>query len=266
MEEPACADYVYFSAGCNGIGSVGSAGASANLFFFFETIGANPFQYWLLMNSVGFGNQLYSTLFWVFPVLVTGMVYYSEQKSSMSKFFVIRKSKTAYFISKIGASFVTAFVFFLVLLLINLAVTWCVFPADAPLTEQYKFIVPSAGTFGDKLYQYSPLTMAVGYSVLNALALALLSVFAIALQMIIRFRNQYIAMAVPVILIYTMTFIFDSAECLYSYDIRMVIQPMAACALNELITVTDILVTFCGWILIDIILVIVGIINNRDVL
>lgn len=60
---------------------------------FFENIGANPFQFWLLMNSASWGNKVYNILFWVIPVLATGMIYYNEQSSSMSKFLVVRKSK-----------------------------------------------------------------------------------------------------------------------------------------------------------------------------
>lgn len=59
---------------------------------FFENIGANPFQFWLLMNSASWGNKVYNILFWVIPVLATGMIYYNEQSSSMSKFLVVRKS------------------------------------------------------------------------------------------------------------------------------------------------------------------------------
>ena len=41
---------------------------------FFENIGANPFQFWLLMNSASWGNKVYNILFWVIPVLATGML------------------------------------------------------------------------------------------------------------------------------------------------------------------------------------------------
>mgnify|MGYP004444980339 FL=1 len=40
---------------------------------FFENIGANPFQFWLLMNSASWGNKVYNILFWVIPVLATIM-------------------------------------------------------------------------------------------------------------------------------------------------------------------------------------------------
>lgn len=72
---------------------------------FFENIGANPFQFWLLMNSASWGNKVYNILFWVIPVLATGMIYYNEQSSSMSKFLVVRKSKLRYMLSKVISVF-----------------------------------------------------------------------------------------------------------------------------------------------------------------
>lgn len=31
-----------------------------------KEIGKNPFQFWMLMNSVSWGNNLYNTMFWIF--------------------------------------------------------------------------------------------------------------------------------------------------------------------------------------------------------
>lgn len=231
----------------------------------YKELGMNAFRWWLLMNSSGFGFKIFFALNWIFPLLVTGMVFYSEQKSSISKFLIIRKSKNAYFISHICAVFVTAFIFFAVLLLGNVLVTWCTFPTDAPYTQQTQFCIPSPGTFADDLFQYSPLAMAIGYSLLNALAIAVYAVFATALQMIIHFRNQYIAIAVPVILMYTSTFLLESAG-LYSYTMNIILQPMAASAMTDIIAAREVFITFAGWILLDIVLVIIGLIRNRDVL
>ena len=66
-----------------------------------------------------------------------------------------------------------------------------IFDVRAPFTEQYQRLVPNAGTFGYTLYQISPLLMAVVYSFFNSLALALFAVFALAIQMIVKFKNQY---------------------------------------------------------------------------
>ena len=124
---------------------------------FFENIGANPFQFWLLMNSASWGNKVYNILFWVIPVLATGMIYYNEQSSSMSKFLVVRKSKLRYMLSKVISVFSFTFVFCMFLLSLNLLLTFLIFDVRAPFTEQYQRLVPNAGTFGYTLYQISAL-------------------------------------------------------------------------------------------------------------
>ena len=233
---------------------------------FYEHIGANPFQFWLLMNSASWGNQVYNILFWVFPVLLTGMIYHVEQRTSMAKFLIIRKNKREYMISKIASTFVFVFIFFLLLLVINLIITFNIFSQDAPITEQYQQLVPNENTMGYILYQISPLFMAVVYTFFNALTIAIFSVFAVALQMIIKFKNRYIAIAVPVVTLYTITFIFDSVPQLLPYDIRIIIQPRSASAISELVTGRDIFLTFGIWLAVDIVLVIIGLIRNRDIL
>lgn len=45
---------------------------------FANSVGVHPFQFWLLMNSSGWGYTVYRRLFLVFPVLLTGLVYIKE--------------------------------------------------------------------------------------------------------------------------------------------------------------------------------------------
>lgn len=233
---------------------------------FFENIGANPFQFWLLMNSASWGNKVYNMLFWVIPVLATGMIYYNEQSSSMSKFLVVRKSKLRYMLSKVISVFSFTFVFCMFLLSLNLLLTFLIFDVRAPFTEQYQRLVPNAGTFGYTLYQISPLLMAVVYSFFNSLALALFAVFALAIQMIVKFNNQYVAIVIPVILLYAITFAFDSVPLLLPYDIRIIIQPRSANAITEIVTKQDFEITFCAWIVADSFLTLIGLARNKDIL
>lgn len=134
------------------------------------------------------------------------------------------------------------------LLSLNLLLTFLIFDVRAPFTEQYQRLVPNAGTFGYTLYQISPLLMAVVYSFFNSLALALFAVFALAIQMIVKFKNQYVAIVIPVILLYAITFAFDSVPLLLPYDIRIIIQPRSANAITEIVTKKDFEITFCAWI------------------
>ena len=108
------------------------------------------------------------------------------------------------------------------LIALNLLLTFLIFDVRAPFTEQYQRLVPNAGTFGYTLYQISPLLMAVVYSFFNSLALALFAVFALAIQMIVKFKNQYVAIVIPVILLYAITFAFDSVPLLLPYDLSLI--------------------------------------------
>lgn len=119
---------------------------------FNENIGRNPFQFWLLMNSVSWGFRVYHTLLFVFPLLITGMVYYQESKSSMQLLLAARKSRTAYLLSKVLSTALFSFTVFFLLLSINLLATYIIFPNDAPLTDYYKNMIPNKGTFAYDIF------------------------------------------------------------------------------------------------------------------
>ncbi|MDE7222227.1 MAG: hypothetical protein K2O34_00420, partial [Acetatifactor sp.] len=133
-------------------------------------------------------------------------------------------------------------------------------------TDQYRWLIPHEGTLGYVLYQSSPIVMAVAYSFFNAMAIAIFSVFTLAIQMILKLKNKYIAIVAPVILLYTITYIFDSMEMLLPYDIRIIIQPLSSTAISSLVTGRHFLITFGIWLLVDCILVTIGIIRNKDIL
>ena len=175
------------------------------------------------MNSASWGNKVYNILFWVIPVLATGMIYYNEQSSSMSKFLVVRKSKLRYMLSKVISVFSFTFVFCMFLLSLNLLLTFLIFDVRAPFTEQYQ-------------------------------------------QMIVKFNNQYVAIVIPVILLYAITFAFDSVPLLLPYDIRVIIQPRSANAITEIVTKQDFEITFCAWIVADSFLTLIGLARNKDIL
>lgn len=108
--------------------------------------------------------------------------------------------------------------------------------------------------------------MAVTYTILNAAGLALISVFALGIHMIFRFRNQYVAIIAPVVILYVITFVFDSTMNLYQYNIRMILQPRATSALTILITTSDVVKTFAVWVLVDFIFIMIGFVRNRDII
>lgn len=234
---------------------------------FFEQVGANPFQFWLLMNSSGWGHTVYRTLLFIFPVLSTGLIFFHERHSSMYELMVLRKSRTQYLFSKVISVFLTAFFNFLLIFCLNLAVTHLCFSADAPLTEQYVRLIPDTGTFAELLYQISPFMMEVGYIVLNALAIALLSVFALGIHMIAKFQNRYVAFFVPFIILYATNY----AEGLFlinqmQFILSIILQPKAASALTACITATDVLLIYLFLLLVDVVVLMVGFKRNREAL
>lgn len=233
---------------------------------FFERIGKNPFQFWLLMNSAGWGFVIYSTLFWVFPVLATGLIFYNEKNSSMFTLLASRDKKIKYLIAKVCATFVFSLTFFLLILSINLIITYTVFPAGANLTDYYNNLIPKQGTFVYGIFQNNPFLMAIAYTILNSLVIAIFSVFTLGIHMIFHFKNHYIAIVVPIIVLYAVTFVFDSTVNLFQYNIRMIVQPRATSALTAIISGRNVMTTLAFWGLIDIILVAVGFVRNRDIL
>lgn len=233
---------------------------------FFTQIGKNPFQFWLLMNSAGWGFTVYSTLFWALPVLVTGLIFYSEKNSSMFTLLTVRDQKIKYMLAKVAATFVFSFVFFLIILSVNLIITYAIFPVDAKFTEYYKFIVPKQGSFVYGIFQKSPFLMAITYTILNSAVIAMFSVFTLGIHMAFNFSNRYIAIVAPIIVLYVITFVFDSTVDLFQYNIRMIIQPRATSALTAVITGSSVAATLAAWGLIDMILLKIGFVRNKDVL
>lgn len=229
---------------------------------FFERIGRNAFQYWLLLNSVSWGFSVYHTLFFILPMLITGMVYYQQKNSSMQLLLATRKNAIGFCLSKVMSTFLFCFIVFFLLFSFNLLVTYIVFPGDAPKTDYYKNVTPKLGTFAYAIFQSSPVAMAFLYIFMNSLAIGIFAVFELSIQMIFNFKNQYISLIVPVLVAYFSIYLFDSQTSLISYNLQMILQPLATAGLTILLTWSNVMMTFAMWILIDFILVIIGIVRN----
>lgn len=234
---------------------------------FIENIGTNPFQFWLLMNSSYWGNTVFHAMFYVFPVLSTGLIFFNDRCSSVFEFSVVRGNRIKYYLSKTSATFMVTFLNFLVALTVNVIVTYIVFPADNPLTQQYTYIIPKEGMFSYPFYQKNPLCMVMLYTFLNAFTIALYSLFSLALHAIIRFKNRYAATLVPLLALYLINY---SVSLLLkkhlNYNLNIIIQPQAASALVQIIHSEDILLTFSLVLLLDIALLIIGYMRNRETL
>lgn len=228
-----------------------------------ESLGINPFHFWSLMGNAGIASQVYYMLNFIFPVLIAGIIYYEEYKTSVGKLLIVKRNCSLYLFSKVTSVFVFTFLFFLILLGANLIITYIIIPSEHSISLQY---IPSEGTFASDLFLKNPIYMAFFYTICNALTQAIYASFIVLIQMIVKFPNQYIAMITPVVLIYAITYFADSIVEIRQYDINIIIQPASSYAITTIVKLKDYILTFAGWICLEIILFIIGRIRNRDIL
>lgn len=143
-------------------------------------------------------------------------------------------------------------------------ITYIVFPADSPLVLTY--IIPKEESFAYILYSIDPLLMAIFYTLINALALSIFSVFSLGIWFVFGFTNKYIAIITPIIILFSITYLFDTTPELLGYNIRIILQPLANMGISATITAWSFFVTFLVWILVDLVLLVIGWFRNRDVL
>ena len=236
---------------------------------YFEIAGSNPFQYWLLNYSSGWGCPLYLRLFFIFPILATGLLYFSESVSSVRNIVVSKMGRCTYFSTKILSVFISTFLIFLFFFLLNSLVTHICFQGE-DITEEYKNIVPLRGSFAYSFYQISPLAMEIMYGFINSLAQAILSVIALCIQLIGKFRNKYAAFIIPFFVMYLIDYITQIVAvsqlkrpflCLTG-----IIQPSMCWSLTSAPSVSDLLFVFGVLFTLMICLVIVGVFRNGDLI
>lgn len=232
-----------------------------------EDLGGHPFQWWLLMGR-DFGGQIYCTLFLAFPVLLTGLIFTTEKNTSMYEFLIIRQSRIQYLNAKVISAFGISFIGFLIILGTNLVVTHICFSTSTPITQQYEYLIPNAGTFGDFFYQINPLANEIAYSILNALVIALFTETALVIQMIFCFKNKFAAFFVPFLMLNALRFVIDHLDRFGfgKYDLFLSVQPMAAAATSLTGSLSNVAVSLLLLALGNIFLFIIGYRKLRDAL
>jgi hypothetical protein len=234
---------------------------------FFDDIGGNPYQYWLLTNFSGWGHAFYYTLLWIFPILLTGLIYLREKNSQCCKLLVIRGDKARYFIAKICSAFTVSFLTIVLLLIINIMITYLIFSDSGNYTEQYNFFVPNEGTFAYGIFRYSPFMLALVYTFMNAFAIGMLSAVSVELNMVFNYKNTYVAIIVPVLLYYAIGYISDTlAPAMHKYSLSLILQPLATKALTTVIDTGSVLITFGVWLTVAVALYFVCLYRNKDVI
>lgn len=233
---------------------------------FAKEIGENPFQFWLLMDSVGWGHAVYHALFWVLPVLLTGLVYYNQKSSSIYELLIVRGNRKQYFLSKVFCQFLFSFVIVFGVLSINVIVTYLIYPIDAPMTEQYMYLIPQKGMFALWFYEVNPLYMVFLYVFLNAIATSLLSILVLAIHELFTFKNVYMAFLVPFISIfvgyYLISMLLGDNQ---RFDLGIILQPRSVGVLADTIYAFDVVLVFLALFILDIALLIIGYMRNEEV-
>lgn len=90
---------------------------------------------------------------------------------------VTRDSKNKYIMSKLLSTWLFSFIVMLVTLEINIIVTYKLFSENMMLSEHYHRIAPNKGTFVYNAFSSNPMKMVQIYTVLNAFAISIFSVF-----------------------------------------------------------------------------------------
>lgn len=102
------------------------------------------------------------------------------------------------------------------------------------------------------------------YVILHAFALSLLTVLYLAIQMIVKAKNKYMAFILPPIIMYVLDYLTQTAA--QTYSVTMALQPMVARATSFVITIENIAIIFGALLAIDIVCLFIGNRRNRDVI
>lgn len=180
------------------------------------------------------GSTIFNTLYWLFPVLLTGLVFFDESKTAIYGIIITKKKRCVYLCSKALSVFFVSFVSTLFLFLLNLFLVYVTCPSSMELSET---MIPHTGTFSALLFQKSPLYEAVTYVILHAFALSLLTVLYLAIQMIVKAKNKYMAFILPPIIMYVLDYLTQTAA--QTYSVTMALQPMVARATSFVITIDE---------------------------
>lgn len=224
----------------------------------------NPYLFSITMNPYGAGSDLYNRAFWLLPALLSNLLLYTEQITSMEKLLIARGSRFSYYFSKMAAVFLFSFCYILSLLLLNLGIVCAAFPGRE--VNPSLVFAPIPGTFSYSAFQISPIFASLVYGILNALAIALLALFCTALSLCIKFPNPYVAAIVPPVAYFLILLVIDSSGARLHYSMRIVVQPMAAAVLATPITLRQMICSFLIWVFLDLALVGIGMLRRRDLL
>ncbi len=234
---------------------------------YFSEEGANPFQYWLLNYTIGWAGPMYFRMFFLLPVLSTGMIYFYESSSSIREILLTKISRKTYYTSKILSVFTLSFCTFLLFFSINLVCTHLCFHGEE-MTDYYKEILPIDGSFAFSFYKISPLFMEIAYGFINTVAQSILAVVCLSIQIIMKFKNKYAAFICPFFFMYVVDYFCEiMAVSVFNKPflcLSGIVQPSMCWALNEAPKFKDLGLVFGISIMIMLGCAVIGFFRNED--
>lgn len=232
---------------------------------FFSSIGQHPTFFWLPMDSVAWGNRIFTTGTAILPVFFSGMIFYQDVNSSLLSSQWIRLGRQRYFASVYSQLFVLSFGIVFTALLVNMLAVHLLF-TDWRITDAVAQILPKQGTFGYPLFEISPYLFEVFYCAFIALFLALLTNFTASLQLILAKFHRYVAWIAPILLLFFISYPFELIVPLSPYNVFLIKQPIALALTEPAITWKHLVVGLGFWVVLDGILMAIGYKMQREVL
>lgn len=223
------------------------------------------FSYWILQPNSLIGHTVYFAMFLVLPVLLTGLVYHSENNSSFLTLSMTKISRKKYFITKELSLLLVTFFNVFIFLTLNLLVTAIFFPANTSQADAVIQYEPKMGSFAYIFFQKSPITMAVIYNFLNSFVISLLSVIALNIQMILKFINSFLAFLIPTLLFQIVSFA-STIILPAKYQLNYIVQPVAASVGSEIVTSSDLIIILSIYLIIAFLLFVIGYKRNEDII
>ena len=226
-------------------------------------ISLSPFVCWFLIAHHA-SNTTFHTLYWAFPLLSTGMLFFYEERSSVKDLLVIRKGWRSYYLSKAAVTFVTTFVNFFVAFTVNFLLVYAVlFRFISKVDEQLLYRFPKEGMFSYPVFEHSQIAYIFFYIFLNSLAMALYAMLVFAFHAIVKLKNQYVVMVSSVLGLYVLHYL-NALNTSNVMNLDVILQPLSASALTSIIETEDVISIFRLFILIVLTLIVVGYLRNRE--
>lgn len=226
----------------------------------------NAYAVWLLNPVSLVGHTLFFCLFTVFPVIFTGLDFFGEYSTSIYPFKIMKVSRKKYLSSKILSVFSVSFISSFAILSLNLISCFAVFSFSSSQStiNQFSDYVPIEGSFAHYFYHMNPLFMAIVYNLITALAISLLSVFALSLQMTAKFKNPFLAFFIPTLTLFFINFVSD-VTLLPQYNIFQIIQPAHTClATSPYMTSISVTATYAFYFIAVLACTLLGVKRNDD--